>query len=311
MNGIKKSISNNIKDPNPILKVNQNEDSLHSDNLLDFKAQSDKAAVSSKRLSNWSPSGISNTDYFDNEISTPVKGSEIKDSKDYSEEHNSRGINTAATDSKSCTNTSERKRLGKSAVRRKRKNINIRKINKPKPNRQKKSAKSLAKNLPNEWIHERIEEENDCEDIINNNNDLWDLDIDSVAAEPEKNLNVYNVASIRNNSMVNGSSTYNNRSSVGNLIVNKESRRVKSIRKPVSDIIIVQNSAYEGRQGTIFFQYPEYCGVVRPADSISKYSQSDFKKQGYSLSFKVTGSTHIYNSIVNSMKNAGFQMVEG
>jgi hypothetical protein len=124
-------------------------------------------------------------------------------------------------------------------------------------------------------------------------------------------MNVYNVASNRNHSMVNGSSTYNNRSSVGNLIVNKESRRVKSIRKPVSDIIIVQDSAYEGRQGTIFFQYPEYCGVVRPADSISKFTQSDFKKLGYSLSFKVTGSTHIYNSIVNSMKNAGFQMVEG
>ena len=98
---------------------------------------------------------------------------------------------------------------------------------------------------------------------------------------------------------------------MNSLVVNKESRRVKSIKKPVSDTIIVQQSAFEGRQGTIFFQYPDYCGVVRPADCITKHTQSDFKKLGYSLSFKVTGSTHIYNSIVNSMKNAGFQMVEG
>jgi hypothetical protein len=38
-------------------------------------------------------------------------------------------------------------------------------------------------------------------------------------------------------------------------------------------------------------------------------TQQDFKKKGYNLSFKITGSTHVYNSVVNSMKNAGFTMI--
>jgi hypothetical protein len=92
---------------------------------------------------------MSNNEYLDNEAKTPIKGSNLNNNQEYSEDQFSRGIDTAATDSKSCTNTTERKKIGKSAVRRKRKNINIRKLSK-KPTRQKKSTKSLCKNLPNE-----------------------------------------------------------------------------------------------------------------------------------------------------------------
>ena len=131
LNGIKKSISNSTKDPHPIVTVERTRDPLCSG------------------PSNRSPSELSKNEYFDNDILTPDKGIDLKDNQDYSEDQLSRGINTAATDTKSCTNTSDRKRVGKSAVRRKRKNINIRKLNKNKIGK-KKSTKSLAKNPANE-----------------------------------------------------------------------------------------------------------------------------------------------------------------
>jgi hypothetical protein len=252
---------------------------------------------------------MSNNDYLDNEAKTPTKGSELTNNHEYSEDQLSRGIDTAATDSKSCTNTTERKKVGKSAVRRKRKNINIRKLIK-KPIRQKKSTKSIWKNLPNEWIHEKVEEENDADELIHND-DLLDLDADSVLASPEKIYNAYNIAANRNNLYANNNSTYNNRSSMNSLILSKESRRTKSIKKHVNEVITMQHSIFEGRPNTIFIQYPEYCGVIRNSDNTTQHTQIEFKKLGYSLSFKVTGSTHIYNSIVNSLKNAGFQMISG
>jgi hypothetical protein len=51
--------------------------------------------------------------------------------------------------------------------------------------------------------------------------------------------------------------------------------------------------------------------VARNDEDTESYTQAELKKKGYSLTFKVTGSTHVYNSIVNSMKNAGFQMITG
>ena len=76
-------------------------------------------------------------------------------------------------------------------------------------------------------------------------------------------------------------------------------------------ILLYKNSIFEGRPFTLFFQYPGYCGVVRDTTNTMSYTQSEFKKMGYNMSFKVTGSTHVYNSVVNAMKNAGFNMVSG
>mmetsp|Transcript_19259 Transcript_19259/g.18949 ORF Transcript_19259/g.18949 Transcript_19259/m.18949 type:complete len:90 (-) Transcript_19259:2059-2328(-) len=64
------------------------------------------------------------------DIHTPDKSSMARNGADYSENQFSRGIDTAATDTKSLTNTTERKRTGKGTLRRKRKNIHIRKLNK-------------------------------------------------------------------------------------------------------------------------------------------------------------------------------------
>lgn len=222
----------------------------------------------------------------------------------------SRRIETAATDTKSLTTNTDRKRLGRSAVRRKRKNIQIRKLNR-KSNKFKKSAKSLVKVDPdNDWIHEKNEEdeENDENYAAPFNNDLKELEIKS-HTEPEKVQNLYEVMSIRNSSVINNSSTYGN-----NLIGNpfgskKESRKTTSMKKPVSELIVLQKSPFEGRPMTVFFQYPGYCGCIRKDENTVSYTQEDFKKKGYNLSFKITGSTHVYNSVVNSMKNAGFNMI--
>ena len=193
--------------------------------------------------------------------------------QDYSEERFSRGIDTAATDTKSITNGTERKRVGKTSVRRKRKNVNIRKLSK-KPGRNKKSSKSVVKTTQ-ECIHEKVEEEDENE-MVKNNNDLKDIEVESVPPEP-KIYNMNNVNSLRNSSMINSGKNFSNRSMISAYPGKKESRRVTSIKKPVSDTVIVLESVYNDRPGTIFFQYPEYCGVVRDTSHTTEYTQSQFK----------------------------------
>ena len=260
-----------------------------------------------QRISDGSPS-VKNNDYFDNDIKTPVKVSDLSNTQEYNEDHISRRIDTAATDSKSLTNTTDRKRIGKSAARRKRKNINIRKLNK-KSSKIKKSTKSLAKGDPdNECIHERVEEEDNDVCYQNPfNNDLKELDMDS-NIEPEKAYNVQSITSIRNSSVVNTSANYNSSLLGSTFGGKKDKKKLSSVTKPANEMVMMQKSPFESRPMTVFFQYPDYCGVVRKEDNTQEFSQQEMKKQGYSLSFKVTGSTHVYNSVVNSMKNAGFTM---
>lgn len=224
---------------------------------------------------------------------------------EYSEDQFSRGIETAPTDTKSLTNTTERK-TGKGSNRRRRKNINIRKLSKK--NRTKKSTKSVAK--PRECIQEKVEEEDEV-DLVQNNDDLKDIENSSSLVEPKKVYQIGDTTSIRNTSIMNNGTNFSNRSVITATPGMKESRRARSIKKPVNRTVKTLNSMFSGRPATIFFQYPEYCGETRDETDITEYAQSDFKKLGYSLTFKVTGSTHIYNSIVNSMKMAGFQMVTG
>lgn len=272
----------------------------------------DKMALYSKRHSNCSPSSISNNDYFDQEVQTPVKQNlDLKSNQVYSEDHLSRRIDTAATDSKSLTTATDRKRIGKSAVRRKRKNIQIRKLTK-KPNRMKKSGKSLAKIDPdNDCIHEKVEEENEVPFQDPNNNDLKEIDIDSNFMEPDRAYNVGHAVAIRNTSFMSNAASFSNGSMLDSVSGKKDKKKLSSIQKPANDIITMVKSPYEGRPMTVFFQYPEYWGYIRNGDDTVTYTQTEFKKQGYALSFKVTGSTHVYNSVVNSMKQAGFTMITG
>lgn len=107
----------------------------------------------------------------------------INNIQEYSEDQLSRGIDTAPTDSKSMTNTTEKKIYNNGSIRRKR-NINIRKINK-KSGKGKKSAKSMGRSGPGEWIHEKVEEEDEVELKSNNNKDLDDIEVDLIAARPK------------------------------------------------------------------------------------------------------------------------------
>lgn len=276
-------------------------------NIVSLNAED--ASIIAKKKSNCSPTSIENNDYFDNQVQTPVKRIDPKHAVELSEEYLSRRIDTAATDTKSLTTATERKRLGKSASRRKRKNINIRKISK-RPAKL-KSTKSFAKVDPdNDCIHERVEEENDFAYPEPQNTDLKNIDINNTVIEPEKRY-AGAVSSIRNNSIGNYSSVFSNQSAINPNLSKKEKRKLASLSKPVNDSIIMLKSPFEGRPMTVYFPYPDYCGVKRDESNIVVIPQSEFKKQGYSLSFKVTGSTHVYNSIVNSMKNAGFTMITG
>ena len=197
---------------------------------------------------------------------------ELKYENDQTDEIGSRRIDTAATDTKSMTSgtySTHMRRVGKSLGRRKRKNVNIRRITK-RGSKIKKSTKSLVKS-ENECIHEKVEEENP---------DIRPVPIQNhISQQPTA--------------------------------TNGKRGKHLSLQKPVNKVIKLQNSLYEGRSDTVFFQYPEYCGFERDETKTSIYSQEDFKKQGLSLAFKVTGSTHVYNSVVNSMKNAGFSMISG
>ena len=160
--------------------------------------------------------------------------------KDYSEDLASRGINTAATDTKSWSNTAERKRTGKSSGRRKRKNVQIRKLTK-KSNKLKKSTKSLVKHgTESGCIHEKVEEENEVNQDDKPNKDLMDIEVNSNCASPEKRYAAQDVVSIRNNSIVNNSSTYNNKSMLNIIGGKREKKKLSSLNKPVNDNIIVQ-----------------------------------------------------------------------
>lgn len=91
------------------------------------------------------------------------------------------------------------------------------------------------------------------------------------------------------------------------------SQKKISILKEPSNTIILLKSAFKDWNPTIFFQYPEYCESEWEMDPLkcASFSQEQFRKNGYQLSFKVTESTHIYNSMVNAMKRAGFSMTSG
>ena len=166
------------------------------------------------------------------------------------------------------------RRIGKSLCRRKQKNVSIRKINK-RTSKLKKSSKSLVKHNTG-CIHEKVEDES----------------IEVRPAVIEKHY-------IQNVTMM-----------VSQDKTSKKSK-LSSLQKPVNELILLQKSIFEGRPSTIFFQYPEYCGYEKDTSNTIQYTQDDFRKQGLSLSFKVTSSTHTYNSVVNSMKQAGFSMISG
>jgi hypothetical protein len=217
------------------------------------------------------------SDYINNGSVSPNKNDDLKYDQNVGDEVMSRPIETAATDSKSLTSGTQNsgiRKVGKSLGRRKRKNINIRRLTK-RGSKLKKSAKSLIQNEDN-CIHEKVEEENPS---------IRPIPVQKHASQKLP------VVSSGDNTGMRG--------------------KHLSLQKPVNELIMLQKNVYEGRPATVFFQYPEYCGYERDESKTIHYTQEAFKRQGLSLAFKVTGSTHVYNSVVNSMKNAGFSMISG
>ena len=223
-----------------------------------------------------SPKAITN-EYNDHQIVFPTKIADLKYDHEIEHDDVSRPTETAATDSKlqtDITQNANMKRIGKSLGRRKQKNVNIRKINK-RTSKLKKSAKSLFKHN-NDCIYEKVEDENVK---------VWPPVIEKQYIQDV-------------NMMVSPDKT-------------SKKSKLSSLQKPVNELILLQKSIFEGRPSTVFFQYPEYCGYEKDTCNTLQYTQDEFKKQGLSLSFKVTSSTHTYNSVVNSMKQAGFSMISG
>jgi tubulin polyglutamylase TTLL4 len=70
---------------------------------------------------------------------------------------------------------------------------------------------------------------------------------------------------------------------------------------------------FNKRPPTIFFPYPAFLKMKRPyegEDRLIKMTQDELKPFS-TLGFKINSSTHTYNCVVNSLKTAGFRLVNG
>ena len=110
----------------------------------------------------------------------------------------------------------------------------------------------------------------------------------------------------------------------------KERKIPGSVLKPHSPYVhLVQSNALRTGQKTVrvFFPYPQYCFKIQTSESflqvidqarvisdsddrqIKKIHQFRMMDKNMALGFKVHDSTHIYNSVVNTMKAAGIRIV--
>jgi len=83
-----------------------------------------------------------------------------------------------------------------------------------------------------------------------------------------------------------------------------------SVFQKPSDKIYFLQSFYKGRPSTIFFPYPEYINSKHDLqDQADEYERRGEIEELF-LSFRISNKSHIYNALVNSMKNAGFELVD-
>lgn len=82
--------------------------------------------------------------------------------------------------------------------------------------------------------------------------------------------------------------------------------------RPPNNQVLLMKSIFNRRQPTIYFPYPACLKMQRPVDvsRLEKTTQADLKPYSF-LGFKINSSTHTYNCVVNSLKTAGFRLVEG
>ena len=81
--------------------------------------------------------------------------------------------------------------------------------------------------------------------------------------------------------------------------------------KATADEVRFLKSGYKGRPPTAYFPYPAYV-YAKPVIDISgaKAYQRRGEIERLFMSFINSDRTHIYNAVVNTMKNGGFEMLE-
>lgn len=91
--------------------------------------------------------------------------------------------------------------------------------------------------------------------------------------------------------------------------IRKNKKVPGSVKKPTKDTICMLKSSVKGRPDVVFFSYPAYVKKEKEANTkIVEYEQGYFKNK--QIVFKIAETTNIYNSVVNSCKNAGFYLVD-
>jgi len=67
-------------------------------------------------------------------------------------------------------------------------------------------------------------------------------------------------------------------------------------------------SIFDKRPPTAFFPYPKYTKKSKDSERVRNYHKNEVEY--LFMAFRINDSTHIYNAVVNSFKNAGFQLIE-
>lgn len=82
-----------------------------------------------------------------------------------------------------------------------------------------------------------------------------------------------------------------------------------SVRKPTNDKVVLMKSNIKGKPDAVFFSYPGYVGKAKESSlALKECTQEQLGSK--QLIFKIAESTNIYNSVVNSCKNAGMYLVD-
>ena len=85
-----------------------------------------------------------------------------------------------------------------------------------------------------------------------------------------------------------------------------------SVFKATANDIKFIKSAFKCRPPTAFFTYPSYVNTNQPVDEqhIKVYNRRSEQIEKLYMAFYISDRTHIYNAVVNTMKNAGFDLLE-
>ena len=82
----------------------------------------------------------------------------------------------------------------------------------------------------------------------------------------------------------------------------KKTRKIPmSVKKPTSQYVSFIKSRIKDRGATMFFPYPSYVGEKKDEYGRVFYKHSD-ELGDFTMRFKITETTNIYNAVVNSWK---------